>query len=458
MPRPRSIAIGAVGALALLLAATPFIPRGGGDDASMVPSGDHQYGALRPARTAGLGAVTSDMQAEIDRIVGQGHALGRLSPRQTTDSLVTDLVRCADFEGQRYCLGTGWTESTQDEVQARAVVAARQIAARASTTISTGDLDLLGSLRRAASLSPDARAAAETAELTQAARSVAKVWLLRHDIEGVALPAGFLAAHPEAAVAAPAAAKPSATATASSSPTRSPTKSPSGSSTQSPTKSATRSATKSPTKSPSPTATPTSVASTPPSKTRGDYPRRATVLNPRQVAQQQRYYWCGPTTMQMIAWGWKQEDLGQAHWADKLGTTTGGTAITDMVRVVNSSTGWDGKNYAGPYITLDIGHYTYKKWLLLQMRHIVDYRAPVILHPILLKKYYPYLDDDASGHFQAGRGYDKRGKKPTQIGYFEPWNQQAFDPSEPYISRVQWRDAYKSYRANEAHFQHNIGV
>ena len=73
------------------------------------------------------------------------------------------------------------------------------------------------------------------------------------------------------------------------------------------------------------------------------------------------------------------------------------------------------------------------------MRHIVDYKAPIVLHPILLKEYYPYLDDDASGHFQVGRGYDKRGSRPLTIGYFEPWNQQRFDPSEPYIDRVQWR-------------------
>jgi hypothetical protein len=92
------------------------------------------------------------------------------------------------------------------------------------------------------------------------------------------------------------------------------------------------------------------------------------------------------------------------------------------------------------------------------MRHIVDYRAPLVLHPILLKRYYPYLEDDASGHFQVGRGYDKNGDGPLKLGYFEPWNQQRFDPSEPYIARVQWRDAYRSYRANRAHFQHNIGV
>ena len=92
------------------------------------------------------------------------------------------------------------------------------------------------------------------------------------------------------------------------------------------------------------------------------------------------------------------------------------------------------------------------------MRHVYDYKAPLILHPILLKQFYPYLDDDGSGHFQVGRGYRKNGDKMNLIGFFEPWNQQRFDPSEPYISRVQWRSAYRSYRGNEAHSMHNIGV
>ena len=77
---------------------------------------------------------------------------------------------------------------------------------------------------------------------------------------------------------------------------------------------------------------------------------------------------------------------------------------------------------------------------------------------MLLTKYYPYLDDNGSGHFQVGRGYDKKGTKADLLGYFEPWNQQRFDRSEPAIARVQWRNAYKSYRANLAHFAHNIGV
>ena len=107
---------------------------------------------------------------------------------------------------------------------------------------------------------------------------------------------------------------------------------------------------------------------------------------------------------------------------------------------------------------LDIKKWSYRQWYVLQMRHTVDYRAPVILHPILLKKWYPYLDDDASGHFQVGRGYNKNGDRPNLLRYFEPWNQQRFDRSEPYIDRRQLKSAYRAYRANQEHFQHNIGV
>ncbi|GCD90463.1 C39 family peptidase [Nocardioides sp. LS1] len=421
MPRPRTIAIGA---FAVLLAATPFIPRGGGNEGALRPSGKQQYAAL-PGEATGYGPLTADLRAEVDRVVAQGRTLGRISGKTTTDALVRGLVRCADFQGQTYCLHSGWTESSPTTVQARMAVAARTIAARPAAGTTTGDLDVLATLDRAAALSPSARAAAEREELTQAARSVAKVWLLRHEIEGVPLPAGFLARHPEARADAPVAAK-----GASSSP--------------------------SPSKSPSPTASPS--PSKPQPKTQKDYPARRVILDTKQTAEQTRTYWCGPTSMQMITWGWKGVDKGQAYWADQLHTTSGGTAISDMVRVVNNSTGWDRKDHAGPYVVLDIGDWSFNQWMLLTMRHIVDYHAPLVLHPILLKKYYPYLDDDASGHFQVGRGYDKKGDKPTLISYFEPWNQQRFDPSEPYISRVQWRTAYKSYRANKAHFQHNIGV
>ena len=337
-----------------------------------------------------------------------GQRVGGVSARQSATQLASNLVRCADFDGQRYCLHTGWTTSTEADVRTRVATATQALGTRrAAAAETTGDLDLSETLRRAAALSPTQRAAAERAELTAAARSVAKVWMLRHEVQGVPLPSGFSQAHPEAGLSA----RSSSTSTAAAR-----------------------------------------------TKTAADYPRMGRVISWRRTAEQRTTYWCGPTTMQMIAWGWQGARRSQGHWADRLGTTTSGTAITEMVRVVNAATGYDRESRAGTYITLDISDWSFGKWSLLNMRHIVDYRAPLVLHPVLLKRYYPYLDDDASGHFQVGRGYNKNGDGPLKISYFEPWNQQRFDPSEPYIARVQWRDAYRSYRANKAHFQHNIGV
>ncbi|HYF72489.1 MAG TPA: hypothetical protein VD864_06690, partial [Nocardioides sp.] len=202
----------------------------------------------------------------------------------------------------------------------------------------------------------------------------------------------------------------------------------------------------------------TETAAQPSVRPMADYPQRAAILDPKQVSEQVRTYWCGPSSMQMIAWGWRERRQTQGHWARRLNTTSNGTSVYDMVRVVNESTGWDREDHAGPYIVLDIGSYDFRKWMLLMMRHLADYKAPVVLHPVLLKQFYPYLDDDASGHFQVGRGYAKRGSRPDLLSYFEPWNQARFDPSEPSISRVQWRTAYKSYRGNQAHAAHNVGV
>lgn len=376
-----------VGALALLLTATLFVPRGGDDDdGAITPSGQQEY-AARPAAAAGLGRVTPAARAEIDRV------LAASSQRRTAGT-----ATCAEFEGQRYCLGAGWTESSPQQVGERQAQAARQVSARRVATETTGDLDAAALLRRRTTPAQD------RAELTAAARSVAKVWLLRHEVQGEPLPEGFLEDHPEAR------------------------------------------------------ATRTTAMRTTATDGPASYPAKAAIMNPKQVASQTRTYWCGPTAMQMIGWGWKGTPIRQDEWARRLRTTTSGTSIWDMVRVVNGSTGYDRTDHAGPYIVLDIGDWTYREWSTLLMRHIASYQAPVVLHPILHKRFFPYLDDDASGHFQAGRGYTQRPGRPTKISYFEPWDQSRFDPSEPAIRRVQWREAYKSFRANKAHFQHNIGV
>jgi hypothetical protein len=423
MPRRRIIAIAT---LALVLIVAPFLPRGGDDDG---PDGTLSSAGPLVYATAGAGNVTPAMQREIDSVVAAGRTAGTThGVRQSPADLVRTQVRCADFEGQRYCLHTGWTDRPEAEVVDQ--LAARIEATRTRTAETTGDLDLLSSLRNRLALRPAARAAADRAELIEAAASVAKVWLLRHQVQGVPLPDGFLDAHPEVHLA-------DRTATTSAA------------------DSAARSAA---TTTPVPNATATATATATPVKPAWKYADRYTVLRKDRVAEQTRSYWCGPTTMQMIGWGWTGIKRTQRTWADRLHTTTNGTGITDMVRVTNRYTGWDRDDYAGRYVTLDIAGWSYAEWWLLNMRHYADYHAPIILHPVLLKEFFPYLDDDASGHFQVGRGFAKNGADPNTISFFEPWNQQRFDPSEPYIARVQWRSAYRSYRANKAHFQHNIGV
>ncbi len=435
--RPRTRWLVALGALLLVaVVVAPLLPRGDGDRGEITPSAERE---LRPAATAGRGEVTVEMQAEIDRVLAEGRSASRNLGRTGRGEAITDdaaraLVRCADFEGQTYCLGTGWTQRPESEVQARVANAARSAAARVGTVETTGDLDPLADLQARARMTTAERTRAEHRELLAAARSVAKVWLLRHEIQGVALPEGFLERHPEAV--APGQVEPAKGTTPS------------------PTSDATTSPSADPTTDPS--AEPTTDTSK--KKRYADYQDKKSILSWKVAREQVRSYWCGPASMQMIAAGWQKRHRSQRHWADRLGTTTSGSSISEIVRLTNKVTGWDKEEYAGEYIVLDIGDWSFRQWYVLNMRHLADYRAPVVLHPILHKRYYPYLDDDASGHFQVGRGYDKRGDKADHIGYFEPWNQNRFDPSEPIIERVQWRNAYRSYRANQAHYLHNIGV
>ena len=386
-PSPTTLrrpAVIAAAALTLTLAAVPFLPDGPDDvgrTGAFAPSADN----APPARTPSRGIVTAEMRAEIERVIAAGAGLGVTDGRTTA---ARKAARCATFEGQRYCLGMGWTDGS--EVDVAADLSERPTVGRERT----GDLDGSALLARATERGEAARMRSEREELTDAAESVGKVWMLRHEIQGVPLPEGFADNHPEISARA----------------------------------------------------------------VGGAYPEHFSIIKGSRSLSQNRTYWCGPATMQAIGWGSSKERRDQAVWARRLRTSSAGTAITDMVRVVNNHTTYDRRNYAGPYIALDIGDFSFEQWYRLMLRHIHDYKAPVVLHPVLLKQYYPYLDDDASGHFQVGRGFDQDEGGNRQIGYFEPWDQSRFDPSEPAIDRVQWRNAYKSYRANLDHFQHNIGV
>ncbi|WP_297620731.1 hypothetical protein [Nocardioides sp.] len=381
---PASIA---AAALALTLGAVPLLPDGQDDRGAIAPSAGQTQA---PGSATGRGRVTPAMQAEIDRVLAEGASLDRAQGRT---ALARAAVRCATFDGQRYCLGFGWTNQSREALTAR--LETRPTSRR---TESTGDLDADGLLARASSRSSVARTEAERAELTLAAQSVGKVWMLRHEIQGVELPADFVERHPEV------------------------------------------------------------TGADARGGLGGSYPTRSKILTSKVAQAQNQTWWCGPATMQAIGWSASGKRQNQSYWARRLGTTSAGTAITDMVRVVNNKTDYDDKAHAGPYVVLDVSDFTFKQWYRLMMRHIHDYQAPVVLHPVLVKQFYPYLDDDASGHFQVGRGFDQDPDGNRKIGYFEPWDQSRFDPSEPAIDRVQWRNAYKSYRANLEHFQHNLGV
>ena len=149
MSRTRKIAIGA---FVLLLALAPFVPRGDDDDGALTPSatrtGDAARAQRRPPAAAGSRRRCGPRSTGSSTT---GRTVGRIDTdaRPTPSSLAAGLVRCADFEGQRYCLGTGWTDAHRGR---RAGPGrhrrphARPRARRAAE--STGDLDPLATLAR----------------------------------------------------------------------------------------------------------------------------------------------------------------------------------------------------------------------------------------------------------------------------------------------------------------------
>jgi hypothetical protein len=360
-----------------------------------------ENGAADHARSqrsdSSYGTITPDMRREIDRVMSARDTMPRSRTAAATD-LAASAVRCASFEDQRYCLHFGWTELDADAVRQR-VADALVADERREATSATGAQSIASVLAEHRALPVQAQVAREREMLETAARSVGKVIRLRHQIENDPVPADFHRNHPEMEEGMQA--------------------------------------------------------------LDDSLDERGSILSTSKVNDQNRTYWCGPGSMQMIHWNWGgNSKVKQGTWANRLNTSTSGTSIWNMVRTTNDYTGWDRADRAGTYIVLDISGYSFSSWFSLNTRHYHDYRAPVVLHPILLKEYFPYLDDNGSGHFQVGRGWDYNlnDSKPKKISYFEPWNQQKFNPSEPFIARVQWRNAINSYRANKAHSMQNIGV
>jgi hypothetical protein len=169
---------------------------------------------------------------------------------------------------------------------------------------------------------------------------------------------------------------------------------------------------------------------------------------------QDKGYWCGPATFQSIDWADDKQKDTQASWAKDLGATTSGTAISSMVKQTNLKTNWD--LAAGTYIVQNVSHWTPAKFLQVHQNHLGDGApAPVIEHVQLLKRYFPYLAFNHSGHYQVGRGYDK---KAGTVGIFEVFNERRFNSRGNVTDGPRNIPATAMFNATLANSFKNIGL
>ena len=100
---PASIA---AAVLALTLAAVPLLPDDDHDEDDRDEIAPTSETTQAPGSASGRGRLTPQMRAEIDRVLAEGSSLDRARGRT---AIARASVRCATFDGQRYCLGFGWT-------------------------------------------------------------------------------------------------------------------------------------------------------------------------------------------------------------------------------------------------------------------------------------------------------------------------------------------------------------
>ncbi|MFG1622227.1 hypothetical protein [Kribbella sp. NPDC049227] len=179
---------------------------------------------------------------------------------------------------------------------------------------------------------------------------------------------------------------------------------------------------------PTPTVTPTRTAPTQgtpapvtPSVVPVVAPGAAYIMKGFQTSQE-KGYWCGPATFQSIDWADDNQKDTQASWAKDLGATSSGTAISAMVKQTNLKTAWP--KSAGTYIVQNVSGWNSKTFMTVHEKHLGVYKAPVIEHVQLLKRYFPYLAFNHSGHYQVGRGYDRA---KNTIAIFEVFNERRFN-------------------------------
>lgn len=326
------------------------------------------------------------------------------------------VMRCFKLETENYCLGLGFVDQLPSGAQLSAMTAAPEAAIGsrsadddAEQDIATGALSPAEFVSERSSLSDNARLDAELDEMQAAWEGREKARLLRELDE------------------------------------------PTGTS-------------EAPAPTPTPTATPTTPERTTPASPGQPKPKppvSAPVKLPSSsyimkgfATSQDKGYWCGPATFQSIDWADDNQKDTQASWAKDLGSSTSGTGISAMVKQTNLKTNWD--LAAGSYIVQNVGHWNTQKFFSVHQNHLGDAKpAPVIEHVQLLKRYFPYLAFNHSGHYQVGRGYDA--KKGT-IGIYEVFNERRFNSRGNTTNGPKNIPASALFNATLANTFQNIGL
>jgi hypothetical protein len=259
----------------------------------------------------------------------------------TKEQLAAKAVRCGVFDGATYCLHLGWEDSapTAEDLAERV-----RAAAEPELGNEIGEPAFGAEIGDWAAKPYSERLAAEQDELREALDALGKVKYFQYAADEQELPTDFYTKYPEVAnwEAAPEAAA---------------------------------------------------------------APGARDVISAARTMKQPNGYYCGPTTMAIMAWNDPSGDRGHvpSTWASRLGTTTSGTSITNMVRVTNRYLTWD--NRVGAYVTLSIASYTNAKFRSLFKRHVGEKGAPIILHPRWRANQNPF-GRTTSGHFDVGAGYN----------------------------------------------------
>ncbi|MFF0345612.1 C39 family peptidase [Kribbella sp. NPDC004875] len=344
------------------------------------------------------------------------------------------MLRCFKLDTENYCLGLGFVEQVPTGAQRHALMSepTTEPSLRASDEagteqdIPTGDLTPATFVEQRAALPKSQRVTAELDEMQAAWSGREKARELREIAQANTPPP-----NPEAPAATP---QPSDT-TPAQAPTATPTTTPA----VAPTRTA-------PTVGPStpvPSQTPAAPVAAPAS---------AYIMKGFQTSQE-KGYWCGPATFQSIDWADDKQKDTQASWAKDLGSTTGGTAISAMVKQTNAKTAWP--KAAGPYIVQNVKGWNSQTFFEVHQKHLGVYKAPVIEHVQLLKRYFPYLAFNHSGHYQVGRGYNKAN---GTIAIFEVFNERRFNSRGNVTDGPRNIPASALFNATLANSFQNIGL